>query len=298
MSVFLVSALVGLAATMPLGTTKQAGINVTLNARTDAPFGIKKGLAYNDGSITNILSRPGSATWAYNWGAAQNAPKFQQIPMYWGLGAEGDVNGINAKIAAGDTPYVLGYNEPDMDRGHGGCQATPQQAYDAWGNDMFKFSDRGVKLVCPAISSYNTDVSQFTGYKSGLAWLRSFARDFGTNPLGPTQFRCAAQALHWYGPVTNPVTPAATQAQLFIDYIAYAHTQVDDIFKTTNMDLWITEFAPSPADDVQLMSDFLAIVIPWLDAQSWVARYSPFKAETLVANGALNKAGNTFVNSS
>jgi len=48
-----------------------------ITPRTDAPFGNKKGLAYNDGAITSVLSTSGSATWAYNWGTASNAPKFQ-----------------------------------------------------------------------------------------------------------------------------------------------------------------------------------------------------------------------------
>lgn len=89
--------------------------------------------------------------------------------MCWGGGVDCDANGINAKIDQGNTPWVLGYNEPDMPKGDaGGSQMTPQQAYDSWGNDMFRFRDRGVKLVCPGISSYDTDNSMFTGYASGL----------------------------------------------------------------------------------------------------------------------------------
>jgi hypothetical protein len=299
MSLILVTAFAGLAAALPSYLPRVApSTNETLEeimARTDAPYGIKKGLAYNDGSITSILSRPNSATWAYNWGTAMNAPLFQQIPMYWGPGSQGDANGVYAKINYGDTPYLLGYNEPDMSYAYGGCQQTPEQAYDAWGNDLFRFNNLGVKLVCPAITSYNTENSIYTGTKSGLTWLRSFARDFNKNPSasGPSQFRCSAQALHWYG---TSGQSAATQAQAFIDYIAYAHTQVDDIFQTTNMDIWVTEFSPLPVGDVNLMADFLKIVIPWMDSQSWIARYSPFMAENLVSGGTLNAAGTVFVN--
>lgn len=45
---------------------------------------------------------------------------------------------------------------------------SPQQAYDFWGNDMFRFQARGAQLVCPGISSYDTDRSQFTGIASGF----------------------------------------------------------------------------------------------------------------------------------
>ncbi|KAK5658390.1 hypothetical protein OQA88_2367 [Cercophora sp. LCS_1] len=262
--------------------------NSTLSARgTDAPYGIKKGLAYNNGAITDILSRPGSATWAYNWGAAQHAPKFQQIPMYWGPGNQGDVNGIHAKINAGDTPWVLGYNEPDVTREHGGCNASPRQAFDAWGNDMWRFAERGPKLVCPAVSSWDTDRGH-TGGPSGLTWLRQFvgfARD-------PNNLRCGAQALHWYG---EDGRDGRYQADLFIRYVERAHGVVNDIFRK-EMDLWITEFAPLPIGNVQIMADFLDVVIPWLDRAPYVARYSPFMAEHLVSNGQLNVAGNMFVN--
>lgn len=215
--------------------TAEPSFNETLEARgTDAPYGIKKGLAYNNGGITGVLSRAGSATWAYNWGAAPNAPKFQQIPMHWGPGGKGDKNGIHSKIDKGDTPWVLGYNEPDMDQNHGGCWATPRQAYDDWGNDMFQFQERGAKLVCPGISSYNTDKSQFTGYASGLTWLRQFA-SIGNNP---NQFRCSAQAIHWYGEAGKN---GRDQAQLFINYVAYAHGVVNDIFKkeVSTLNVWV-----------------------------------------------------------
>jgi hypothetical protein len=62
------------------------------------------------------------------------------------------------------------------------------------------------------------------------------------------------------------------------------------------MDLWITEFAPLPLHNANVMADFLEVAIPWLDRQSYVARYSPFMAEDLVSNGNLNRAGEVFVN--
>ena len=184
---------------------------------------------------------------------------------------------------------MLGYNEPDEIPANGGCQATPQQAYDAWGDDMFRFADRGAKLVCPAITSWDTDAGH-TGGPAGLTWLRQFA-SIGDNP---SQFRCDAQALHWYG---QDGLGGGDQAQLFIQYISHAHDVVNDIFRR-EMDLWITEFSPLPAHNPQVMSDFLDVAIPWLDAQPYVARYSPFMAEDLVDGDDLNVAGQTFVNRS
>ncbi|KAK0722646.1 hypothetical protein B0T26DRAFT_703498 [Lasiosphaeria miniovina] len=62
------------------------------------------------------------------------------------------------------------------------------------------------------------------------------------------------------------------------------------------MDLWITEFAPEPKENPDVMADFLQVAMPWLDAQPYVARYSPFKAEFMLdGNRNLNAAGNVFI---
>lgn len=87
----------------------------------------------------------------------------------------------------------------------------------------------------------------------------------------------------------------ADQGQLFISYIENAHNIVNEIFGR-EMDIWVTEFSPVPTNDAGYLSDFLAVTIPWLDAQNYVARYSPFKAEYMVSGGQLNQAGQTFVN--
>lgn len=268
--------------------------NATLFARgTDAPYGIKKGVAFNNPDAAQILSRPGSATWSYNWGAITNAPAFQQIPMCHGPTRDCDADRILRRLAESrDTPYILGYNEPDMPRDAGGVEASPRAAYDAWGNDMFKFHDRGAKLVCPAVSSYNTKTG-FMGYESGLTWLRAFA-SIGNNP---DQFRCAAQALHWYGADNESIE---LQAQRFKEYVEYAHREVNDIFRK-EMPLWITEFAPGPRtgwDYPNRLAQFLNIVVPWLDRQDYVHRYAPFWAEDMVDLNSRqpNAAGWAFVN--
>lgn len=136
---------------------------------SDTPFGIKKGLVYKNGAVTPSFSRDGSATWAYNWGAASGAPMFQQIPMYWGPRNKGDAAGVMERVREG-APWVLGYNEPDMVwRGGGGCEVSAREACeflmpffwgvmgwvgadfggvdDAWGIDMFPFYNEGARLV-------------------------------------------------------------------------------------------------------------------------------------------------------
>jgi len=272
------------------GSSSPRNLHLHLHRRgTDAPYGIKKGLAYNDGEAIKTLSQSNSATWAYNWGTASDATQFQQIPMHWGLRHEGDKEGIHAMISAGNSPWVLGYNEPDVSRSHGGCEASPEDAYAAWGADMFQFADRGARLVCPAVSSWDTEHGH-TGGPSGLTWLARFL-SLGPERGGPGQFRCEAQALHWYG---VEGLSGGEQAGLFIEYVERAHDKVDELFGRP-MDLWITEFAPLPVRNAEVMAEFLRVAQPFLDGADYVARYSPFMAETMVNGGQLNTAGQVFV---
>ena len=236
MSAFLALSFAALAAALPANIS-------TILPRTDAPFGNKKGLAFEQwhSDILPVLSRDGSATWAYNWQGAIDAPQYQAIPMCKTRGC--DPNPILDKIGRGDTPWVLGYNEPDETTDHGGVNLSPQAAYDSWGNDMFKFRDRGAKLVCPGISSYDTPTGN-AGYAAGFTWLRQFA----LTKNNPGEFRCDAQAIHWYG---ENGKSGSQQADLFIDYVGRAHGIVNDIFRR-DMDLWITEFSPIPTGNVDL----------------------------------------------
>ena len=85
------------------------------------------------------------------------------------------------------------------------------------------------------------------------------------------------------------------QAMLFIDYMNYAHGEVNDIFRR-DMPLWVTEFAPEPLYNADVLADFIGIAASWLNQQNWVHRYAPFMAETMVSGGSLNRAGENFAN--
>ncbi|KAK0750896.1 glycosyl hydrolase catalytic core-domain-containing protein [Schizothecium vesticola] len=253
---------------------------------SDTPFGIKKGIVYQDDAVTPSFSRDGSATWAYNWGAAPGAPMFQQIPMFWGPRDKGDAVGVMALVRAG-APWVLGYNEPDMVlQGGGGCEVSAGEAYDAWGIDMFPFYNEGARLVCPAVTSWNSTHGATNG-PSGLVWLHEFV-GYTTKP---TDLLCDAQALHWYGVEGKS---GREQADLFTAYVALAHDEINALFGF-DMPLWITEFAAMPLYDAQVMAEFLDVALPWLDKQAYVERYSPFMADNMVDGQQLNVAGEKFV---
>lgn len=196
-----------------------------------------------------------------------------------------DKNAVMGSVKAG-APWVLGFNEPDMCGNGGSCQ-SPAAVHDAWGNAMFPFKRAGAKIVCPAITSNDTPGGP-GGFASGLAWLDQFAHHRGSSPA---DVQCDAQALHWYGVAGKS---GAEQGDLFVAYVKHAHDRVNAIFGRS-VDLWITEFAPLPVADANVMADFLNRVVPFLDGADYVSRYSPFKAESLISNGKPNAAGNAFI---
>jgi hypothetical protein len=153
---------------------------------------------------------------------------------------------------------------------------------------MFQFTDKKIKLVCPAITSYETARSDHTGRAAGLQFLWAFLK-YKNNP---DEFRCSAQAIHWFG---NEKESPEDQADHFISYVAHAHDIINTIYGR-EQPIWITEFAPLPHGNVQRNAAFLRKVLPWLDAQPWIHRYSFFMAEDLLTNGQLNEAGLVYVN--
>lgn len=140
----------------------------------------------------------------------------------------------------------------------------------------------------PAITSWNSTQGATNG-PSGLVWLHEFVGYTAKT----TDLLCGAQALHWYG---IPGISGAEQAELFMAYIALAHDEINELFGF-EMPLWITEFAAMPETDAQVMADFLDVVLPWLDQQAYVERYSPFMADNMVdpAGQQLNVAGEKYV---
>ncbi|KAK1831292.1 hypothetical protein QBC39DRAFT_258946, partial [Podospora conica] len=260
-----------------------------ISRRSDVPFGIKKGIVYSKGDVAAMFSREGSATWAYNWHAKPDAPMFQQIPMFWAPSTVWDrenIDDVMARVREG-APWVLGYNEPDMTRWWG-CGTEPKDAYDTWGKDMFSFYTEGAKLVCPGITSWNSTAGA-TGGASGLVWLREFVG----YAAAPTDLLCSAQAVHWYG-LDNDGKSGTEKAYDFMAYVGQAHAEINELFGY-EMPLWITEFAPAPHYDAEMMAEFLDVALPWLDQQDYVHRYSPWMADAMVVGQQLNVAGEKFV---
>jgi hypothetical protein len=209
----------------------------------------KRGLCFNDASLTNLFKTSGSkVTWAYDWAQTAGSgisTSLVYIPMLWSNKADrinSWTGNANAAIAAGaDT--LLGFNEPDLS-----TQANMDvgTAVSAWKQYMQPFAGK-VKLAAPAVTN--------GGAPLGLTYLKSFisACDGCTIDVCP---------IHWYDSATN---------------IAYFKNYVADAYAACgNKPIWITEFGASGSE--AQIETFLNTVLPWLDSNDQVQRYAYFFA--------------------
>ncbi|KAJ5489430.1 hypothetical protein N7539_004320 [Penicillium diatomitis] len=234
----------------------------------------KRGAAYNDIGTVQPLSAAGTVSWAYNWAMSswgQALPSnVEYVPMLWGAKDFGGwFAAIETALSSGSN-YIMGFNEPDI-----GSQAnmSPAQAAGYYQNYITPFSGKA-KLISPAVSSS-------TNQGMGLSWMNEFLNDCASCGI-------SGMAIHWYGET----------ADQFKSHVSNALTMAASHGIS---EVWVTEFAlnadvggvTNPANTAA----FLADVLPWLDAQPGVSRYSYFMcAENYLVNGnALNQAGQAYI---
>ncbi|CAG8953787.1 hypothetical protein HYFRA_00006679 [Hymenoscyphus fraxineus] len=233
-----------------------------------ASGGAKRGVAYNDGKLVKVIS---GSSWAYNWAATSGGglpSGVEYVPLLWGDQAD-KTNGWNdnvQKAISAGSKHVLGFNEPDL-----GSQAhmSVDASVTAWKKWLQPLAGK-VKLGSPAVTNGNSQQEPYMG----IPYLKQFLS------------RCSGctidfVVIHWYN--NNPLDSAV---QYFKDHVKEAHD-------VTGKPVWITEFAYTGGDEAA----FLKKVIPWLEAQAYVERYSYFMAAEgkLVSGGGLSTVGKAYV---
>ncbi|KAJ6149575.1 hypothetical protein N7471_000774 [Penicillium samsonianum] len=233
----------------------------------------KRGAAYNDITTVSALTSAGSISWAYNWGGSVSGSlptNVEFVPMLWGPNFFGGwVTAIESALSSGSS-YILGFNEPDM---ASQANMSPSDAASYYMTYITPYSGQA-KLISPSVTS-STD----TG--AGLSWFESFIGSCSSCGI-------SGLAVHWYGNTADEFKSFVTQA-------------VDTASKYNLSEVWITEFALNAdmngAMDASATAAFLNEVIPWLDSQTGVARYSYFMcAENyLLSGGTPNQAGQAYI---
>ncbi|KAG9697099.1 glycoside hydrolase family 128 protein, partial [Aureobasidium melanogenum] len=209
----------------------------------------KRGLAYNTASLLTCFENNEQVTWAYNWDSASDGltSAFNYVPLLWGLTNGHTTNwnsNANTAIANGAT-HLMSFNEPDMTSQ---ANMSPEDAAAAYKTWMMPFAGKA-KLGAPAVTNGANGM--------GLDWLAAFLEACDGCQIDFV-------AIHWYSPISGGA-----------DYFKSHVQNATDV--AGGKPVWVTEFAPTGATDDQI-STFLEDVMPWMDSQSYVERYSYFMA--------------------
>ncbi|KAI6861217.1 hypothetical protein KC334_g21099, partial [Hortaea werneckii] len=155
---------------------------------TSGSFSGKRGLAYNDASLTSCFGGASKVGWAYNWGSSSNGLDMDvsYVPLLWGTsedftGAWND--NAQAAIDSG-SQYLFSFNEPDMSSQ---ANLSPEDAAEAYKKYMSPFAGKA-KMCAPSVTN--------GGGSMGLTWLSNFL-----DACSDCQIDCVS--IHWYDSYEN-----------------------------------------------------------------------------------------------
>lgn len=170
---------------------------------------VKRGVAYDFASSTDLSAISSTIGWWYNWGTTPNSGipsgyystyNMVFIPMLWHSSPSAtDTNAVETFILAhSEVQYLLVMNEPNLvDQ----CDKSPVQAAAAWPEYEAVISDlaghgRTIYLVGPAMNWGNFTDPTLTNYNNPINYLDAFFSAYQA-----TNGRAAKVdylAFHWY----------------------------------------------------------------------------------------------------
>lgn len=210
--------------------------------------------------------------WYYTWGGDRPNPApsgVEFVPMEWGYygnANNGSVNWLNSKKSQPGVTTFLGFNEPDH---------TDQAnlSVDAALEGFSLMSNLGIPIGSPACADDNS------------SWMRDFMnRANGINPTTHLGYRIDYVCIHCYSRNPND----------FIGYVNYIHNLY-------GKPVWVTEFGPAdwsgtnPVSVAECMN-YMRVVVPWLNSQSYVQRYAWYSGSAPGGNWTLSSAGLVYDN--
>lgn len=251
------------AVAVPVPATTSASAAVPSTPTTSG--GSKRGLAYNDASLGSAF-KGSKVNWGYNWISSSDglSSDFEYVPMLHCTSSDFTnswSSDANKAIAAGST-HLLAMNEPDIPSQ---CNIGVDASISAYKQYMQPFAGKA-KLGSVAVSN--------AGAPGGLTYLSSFVN-------GCSGCTIDFVVVHWYETASN---------------VEYFKTFLQDAYTAGgNKPVWLTEFGAFGSDSE--INTFLQTVLPWMDAQPWIERYSYFMASTgllLTSSTQLSTYGSTF----
>jgi len=186
----------------------------------------------NPNDEKNFLADPTTIKWYYNYRSAPSSSisNLEFVPMLWGEPAASYdfATEVRKLLGKNDIKYVLGFNEPDMDRDVGGSNMSPERAVEVWKQMIQPLKDVGLKLGAPSTAST----------QGGKKWIKEFMEKcdnctgswcFRPSFLNGYNLRCVRIVdfipLHWYGNFEGLSSHIGEVRAMFPD-----------------KDMWVTEF--------------------------------------------------------
>lgn len=225
----------------------------------------KRGVAYNDASLTDCLISSPAVSWGFNWGSSSAglSSSVKYIPTMWGLKPDftnGWSDAANKAIESGST-HLFSFNEPDLPAQ---ANMSPEDAASAWKTYMEPFAGKA-KLCAPSVTNGGGDM--------GLTWLSNFMESCSDCTIDCVN-------IHWYDSAENT---------------DYFKSHIGDAAKIAgDRKIFISEFGATGSDDQ--ISSFLEEVMPWMDSNDSVDGYAYFMASEgkLVSGGEQSAIGKTY----
>jgi hypothetical protein len=234
---------------------------------------LKKGVGFQDNTVIDQLN----VGWFYDWGPNDVSTATRDYAlMAWGAGAAHPTNSVPNLISKTDVSHLLSFNEPDN---AGQSNITVVNAVPLHKN----LAATGYRLGSPAPEEGNAQTGRWLGDFMALAESSNVRVDY--------------MAIHWYDwgsySSTNATSPNVTS--LFNRFKSY----VNNIYNTYKKPIWITEFNANRNTTSATHEQFIALALPWLEAQPFVERYAYFFPPALPptdVNGVLTPIGNAYKN--
>ena len=206
-------------------------------------------------------------SWLCNWFSAppQNVdPRIEFVPQNYGK--QSDIAPkfewtANAKAAvAQGRKHFLSFGEPEfLDNKQ--LYMDPQEAVDLFMKEMQPYADQ-VTIGSPGVLQPTTD----------LEWLSDFL-----SLCDKAGCKIGFVAVHWFWSATH-------------DHIQWFKDTVDNATTIANgRPVWVDNFQATGTNEAQ--QDFLAGVLPWLEANDKVERYAYVSPERSTGTGLLNADG-------
>ncbi|TAD86155.1 MAG: hypothetical protein EAY75_09310 [Bacteroidetes bacterium] len=218
---------------------------------------LKKGAGL--GSSSNKPIGPLDVSWFYNWGFNDvSVDNREYVAMSWGRSGVTNATNLQALTTKKGVSHLLSFNEPD-NAGQANIPATEADLLHQ------RLAQTGLRLGSPAPTE-----------SQAFVWLPNFM-----GRARPAGIKVDFMAVHWYdwGSYLQTLNKEPNVTNMFTRFKNY----INYVYAMYGKPIWITEFNANPNTSSATHEAFIALALPWLEAQPFVERYAYFFPSALQA---------------